>query len=110
VREALEETGRVFTPTALLGVYLAASADAEGATRQLAAPGLQRQRRRAPTRRARWTTGIVRTLWLTPAELRGQPGAPPQPAGAGAACRITCAASALICRRWCWIPQPVAIG
>ena len=31
VREALEETGRVFTPTALLGVYLAASADAQGA-------------------------------------------------------------------------------
>ena len=28
VREALEETGRVFTPEALLGVYLAASNDA----------------------------------------------------------------------------------
>ena len=31
VREALEETGRVFTPEALLGVYLAASNDAQGA-------------------------------------------------------------------------------
>ena len=29
VREAMEETGRHFTPTALLGVYLAAAADAE---------------------------------------------------------------------------------
>ena len=31
VREALEETARVFTPSALLGVYLAASPDAAAA-------------------------------------------------------------------------------
>ena len=68
VREALEETGRRFTPEALVGVYLAASPDAQG----------------APTTWVRFAfcgsagdplpghaldEGIVRTLWMTPAEI-----------------------------------------
>ncbi|MFV0679928.1 NUDIX hydrolase [Ottowia sp.] len=68
VREALEETACVFNPTALLGVYMAASADAQG----------------TPTTRLRFAfcgsastpdtarpldKGIVRTLWLTPADI-----------------------------------------
>lgn len=67
-REALEETGRAFTPTHLLGVYLAASNDAQG----------------VPTTWMRFAfcgtagpadpahpldAGIVRTLWMTPAEV-----------------------------------------
>ena len=60
VREALEETGRVFTPTALLGVYLAASADAQG----------------APAGRGHRAHAVADA-----GRDRGQPGAPPQPAG-----------------------------
>lgn len=70
VREALEETARVFTPQALLGVYLArftrpATGDdvtylrlAYAGTVGDELPGLSLD------------TGIVRTLWLTPEELR----------------------------------------
>ena len=68
VREALEETGRVFTPTALLGVYLAASADAQGAPAswlRLAYCGSAGDA--DPARPL--DEGIVRTLWLTPAEI-----------------------------------------
>ena len=68
VREALEETGYAFTPTALLGVYMAASPDAQG----------------QPTTWLRFAycgtagacdetrpldSGIVRAVWLTPAEI-----------------------------------------
>jgi 8-oxo-dGTP pyrophosphatase MutT (NUDIX family) len=72
VREALEETARVFTPQALLGVYLArftrpATGDdvtylrlAYAGTVGDELPGLSLD------------TGIVRTLWLTPEELRQQ--------------------------------------
>ena len=68
VREALEETGRAFTPTALLGVYLAASADAQGAPAswlRLAFCGTVGE----PDPARPLDEGIVRTLWLTPAEI-----------------------------------------
>ncbi len=68
VREALEETGRVFTPTALLGVYLAASADADGQPAtwlRLAFCGTVGE----PDPARALDAGIVRTLWLTPAEI-----------------------------------------
>ncbi|MCA0324163.1 MAG: NUDIX hydrolase [Proteobacteria bacterium] len=69
VREALEETGRVFIPTALLGVYLAASNDAEGQPTtwlRFAYSGSAAE----PDPARALDTGIVRTLWLTPDELR----------------------------------------
>ncbi len=65
-REALEETGRAFTPTHLVGIYLARSHGhsnptylrfAFGGVASAPVPG--------------WTLdhGIVRTLWLTPHEI-----------------------------------------
>jgi 8-oxo-dGTP pyrophosphatase MutT (NUDIX family) len=72
VREALEETARAFTPTALLGVYLSrfvrpATGDdvtylrfAYRGTVGQALPGRTLDR------------GIVRTLWLAPDEIRSQ--------------------------------------
>ena len=68
VREVLEETAHGFTPTALLGVYLAASADAQGAPAswlRLAYCGSAGDA--DPARPL--DEGIVRTLWLTPAEI-----------------------------------------
>lgn len=82
-REALEETAHLFTPTALVGVYLSrfqrpAAADAADATHDSPA-GVEditylrfafcgqlgaHQASRA------LDTGIVRTLWLTPDEVR----------------------------------------
>lgn len=67
-REALEETGRVFTPSALLGIYMAASHDAEGepttwlrfAFRGSVGPA-------DPARTL--DDGIVRTVWMTPSEI-----------------------------------------
>jgi len=67
-REALEETGCAFTPTALLGVYMAASNDAAGepttwlrfAFRGTAGPC-------DPAHPL--DHGIVRTVWMTPAEI-----------------------------------------
>lgn len=71
VREALEETTHRFTPTHLVGVYLTRSPAAAGAITYLrlafagtlgeALPGHQLD------------DGIVRTLWLSPDELRAQP-------------------------------------
>lgn len=70
VREVLEETARIFTATHLLGAYLARSVDAErcvdvtylrfafGGRVSEALPGRSLD------------AGIVRTLWLTPDELR----------------------------------------
>lgn len=72
-REALEETAFAFTPTALVGIYL--SRFERPATREditylrfsycgeLGAFDAQR----------RLDTGIVRTLWMTPDELRACP-------------------------------------
>lgn len=69
VREALEETARRFTPGALLGVYLAASRDAEGQPAtwlRIAYCGTVG----APEPGRALDAGIVRTLWLTPDEVR----------------------------------------
>ena len=70
VREALEETARVFTPTALVGVYLSRfvrPATGEDVTYlRLAYCGSVGDE--LPGRAL--DTGIVRTLWMTPAELR----------------------------------------
>jgi 8-oxo-dGTP pyrophosphatase MutT (NUDIX family) len=72
VREALEETAHPFHPTALLGVYLWRSAGASGAATYLrfAFTGTVGEgiAGRALDR------GIVRTLWLTPQELRQRDG------------------------------------
>ena len=68
VREALEETACVFVPAALLGVYLAASHDAEGEATtwlRIAYSGTAG----APEPGRPLDDGIVRTLWLTPAEI-----------------------------------------
>ena len=68
VREALEETGRVFTPTALLGVYMAASDDAQGRpTTWVRFAFCGRAGEADPARPL--DAGIVRTLWMTPAEV-----------------------------------------
>jgi 8-oxo-dGTP pyrophosphatase MutT (NUDIX family) len=72
VRETLEETARPFTPTALLGVYLARfqrPATGEEVTYlRFAFCGTVAEA--LPDRAL--DTGIVRTLWLTPQELQAQ--------------------------------------
>ena len=70
VREALEETARVFTPTALLGIYLSrfvrpASGEDVTYLRFAFCGGVSEP---APGRSL--DVGIVRTLWLTPDEVR----------------------------------------
>lgn len=70
VREALEETGRAFVPERLVGVYLArTAADAPGEDMtwlRFAFAGAIGE----PDPTCRLDTGIVRTLWMTLAELR----------------------------------------
>lgn len=70
-REALEETGRVFTPEALLGVYLSRfvrPATGEDVTYlRFAYTGTVGE----PIEGWALDDGIVRTLWLTLDELRG---------------------------------------
>ncbi len=70
VREALEETGRVFTPAALVGVYLSRfqrPATGEDVTYlRFAYCGTVGD----PLPGRTLDEGIVRTLWMTPAELR----------------------------------------
>lgn len=68
VREALEETGRVFTPSHLLGIYLAASNDAQGAPTTWLRFAFCGTAGEAEPGRA-LDHGIVRTLWMTPAEI-----------------------------------------
>jgi 8-oxo-dGTP pyrophosphatase MutT (NUDIX family) len=70
VREVLEETARVFTPTALLGVYLSrfvrpASGEDVTYLRFAFCGGVGE-----PEPGRRFDDGIVRTLWLTPDEVR----------------------------------------
>ncbi len=69
-REALEETGHTFEPTALVGIYLARMQRA--ATREdvtyLRFAYCGRVGPRDPARAL--DTGIVRTLWMTPQEVR----------------------------------------
>jgi len=71
VREALEETGRHFEPDALLGVYLARMHrhpdPAEDITYLRFA---YRGRVGEPIPGATLDTGIVRTVWMTPDEVR----------------------------------------
>lgn len=71
VREALEETGRQFEPDALLGVYLARMHrhpdPAEDITYLRFA---YRGRVGEPIPGAVLDTGIVRTVWMTPDEVR----------------------------------------
>jgi 8-oxo-dGTP pyrophosphatase MutT (NUDIX family) len=70
VREALEETTRAFTPTALVGVYLSRfqrPATGEDVTYvRYAYAGTVGEEQPGRT----LDTGIVRTLWMTPAEVR----------------------------------------
>lgn len=70
VREALEETARVFTPAALVGVYLSRfvrPATGEDVTYlRMAYSGTVGE----PLPGRALDTGIVRTLWLTLQELR----------------------------------------
>jgi phosphatase NudJ len=70
VREALEETARVFTPQALVGLYLSRfqrPARAEDVTYlRIAYCGTVG----APLPGRALDAGIVQTLWLTPEELR----------------------------------------
>ena len=69
-RETLEETGHAFTPTALLGVYLsrarrpAAGRDTTYVRLAFCGELGQREPGRALDK------GIVRTLWMTPDEIR----------------------------------------
>jgi len=70
VREALEETARVFVPDRLVGIYLARfqrPAQGEDVTYLRFAFG---GRAGEPDPARALDTGIVRTLWMTLAELR----------------------------------------
>ena len=69
-REVLEETAHTFRPTALLGIYLARSRrDATGQdTTYLRMAFRGELGARDPARKL--DSGIVRTLWLTPEEVR----------------------------------------
>ncbi len=65
-REALEETGRAFTPTHLVGIYLARSnGQADPTYLRFAFAGVVS----APVPGWKLDHGIARTLWLTPAEI-----------------------------------------
>ena len=72
VREALEETGRVFSPRCLVGVYLSrvrhagADQDEDITYLRLAFAGTVGE----PDPGRALDTGIVRTLWMSPAELQ----------------------------------------
>ncbi len=72
VREALEETARVFTPSALLGVYLVRTESAsqgEPVTYlRVAFVGSVSE----PEPGRRLDDGILRTLWLTADEIRSR--------------------------------------
>jgi 8-oxo-dGTP pyrophosphatase MutT (NUDIX family) len=73
VREALEETARVFTPQALVGVYLSRfvrPASNEDVTYlRFAFAGTVGE----PVPGRRLDNGIERTLWMTPTKLRASP-------------------------------------
>ena len=70
VREALEETARVFTPQALLGVYLTRFAQAEAAHDITYLRVAFSGRVGEPVPGRALDRGILRTLWLTVPELR----------------------------------------
>lgn len=71
VREALEETGRHFVPEALLGVYLARMhREADPAADVTYLRFAYRGRVGEPIPGQALDAGIVRTLWMTPDEIR----------------------------------------
>lgn len=66
-REALEETGHAFEPTALLGVYLSRTRQGDQDITYLRLAFTGSLGEREPGRAL--DDGIVRTLWLTPQEI-----------------------------------------
>jgi len=67
-REALEETAHRFTPTALLGVYMARTRGAAQDVTYMRFAFCGELGEREPGRAL--DHGIVRTLWMTPEEIR----------------------------------------
>ncbi|MDO5290343.1 MAG: NUDIX hydrolase [Pseudomonadota bacterium] len=68
-REALEETAHLFTPTHLLGVYIATAPDAQGVpTTWLRFAYCGTTGDALPGRAL--DEGIVRAVWMTPAEIK----------------------------------------
>jgi 8-oxo-dGTP pyrophosphatase MutT (NUDIX family) len=70
-REALEETAHRFTPTALLGVYVARSVPAQGAPVTYVRFAFTGELGEAEAGRA-LDDGILRVLWLSADELRAR--------------------------------------
>ena len=68
IRETLEETARAFTPTHLVGVYLSRVRRAGDDFTYLRFAFCGTVSERDPAREL--DTGIVRTLWLSPDEIR----------------------------------------
>ena len=68
VREVLEETARAFTPTHLVGVYLAPSARGDVTYLRFAFAGQVGE----PEPGRRLDDGILRTLWLTPEQIEAE--------------------------------------
>jgi ADP-ribose pyrophosphatase YjhB (NUDIX family) len=69
-REVLEETAHLFRPTALLGIYLArARREATGQDTTYLRMAFRGELGQHDSAR-KLDTGIVRTLWLTPDEVR----------------------------------------
>ena len=71
-REAMEETAHVFTPTALLGVYIAHSSNGSGAATYVRFAFTGDIGAAEPGRAL--DHGIVRALWLTADEMRARIG------------------------------------
>lgn len=69
VREALEETTRHFVPEALLGVYLWRNPGNERTFLRVAFTGSVGE----PQAGLRLDRSIIRTTWMTPAQLRERP-------------------------------------
>jgi 8-oxo-dGTP pyrophosphatase MutT (NUDIX family) len=68
VREVLEETARAFTPTHLVGAYLAPSASGEVTYLRFAFAGEVGE----PEPGRALDAGILRTLWLTPEQIEAE--------------------------------------
>jgi 8-oxo-dGTP pyrophosphatase MutT (NUDIX family) len=68
VREVLEETARTFTPTHLIGAYLAPSVSGEVTYLRFAFAGEVGE----PEPGRALDAGILRTLWLTPEQIEAE--------------------------------------
>jgi hypothetical protein len=68
VREVLEETAHPFTPTHLIGIYLVPSPRSDVTYLRFAFGGIVG----APDLARRLDAGILRTLWLTPAQVEAE--------------------------------------